>query len=93
MFHKLLRSESEEMTFLKKTHQEYELIFDTLVDSLNELIGAIDKGLDRDETALRKRWKSARAAGIKATDALATRFHRGDDAVFTDFSVLVEKWR
>lgn len=92
MFHKLLKAESEEMEFITKMRQEYETIFDTLMDYLNEHMAVITQEIRKDKSALVKSWKSARIASVKFSDALKVAALPPEKTAFADFDNLMAKW-
>jgi len=92
MFHKLLKAESEEMGFITKMRQEYETIFDTLMEYLNEHMALIAEEIRKDESALVKSWKSARTASVKFNDTLNVSVLPPEKTAFGDFDNLMAKW-
>ena len=79
------------MGFINKMRTDYESIFDTLIDYLNENIAIINRDMEKEEKALKKSWALTQAAGVKLTNAL-DRNQIPDYSIFAEFSALRRKW-
>jgi hypothetical protein len=92
MFHKLLRSESEEMALAEKVRRDYASIFDTLIDYLNENMEKFNKEIERDVKFATKGWNLLNDAAAKFRKLQVSQRPTLNSTAFAEFKASNEKW-